>query len=395
MDHDDLYQRVQGHIGELSESLIEVSHAIFDRPELRFEEHHAATRLTDALEKGGLRVTRGAFGLDTAFMAEAGREGPIVAICCEYDALPSVGHACGHNIIAAAGLGAGLAAGALADELGGRVRVLGTPGEEGGGGKVILADAGAFDGVAAAAMIHPADADLLSMSTLAVAFVRAIWHGRPAHAAAFPHLGRNALDAAVLGYQGVAALRQHLLPGERVHGVFIEGGQVPNVVPERAVMEWMVRTPRLRDLDALSSRVIACLEAGALATGCTFECRDAGPIYADMVDNPVLSDRFAAHAAALGRIMGVPGADGHQVLGSTDMGNISHLVPSIHPMLKVAPSGVSIHSHDFAAHARSDSGDRAVLDGAHLLARLVVDLWTQPETLAATTAAFSGEGSGA
>lgn len=391
MDHDDLYGRVQGRVTELSASLIEVSHAIFDRPELRFEEHHAAAMLTEALENGGLEVTRGAFGLDTAFMAEAGSEGPIVAICCEYDALPSVGHACGHNIIAAAGLGAGLAAGALADELGGRVRVLGTPGEEGGGGKVMLAAAGAFDGVAAAAMIHPADADLLSMSTLAVSFVRATWHGRPAHAAAFPHLGRNALDAAVLGYQGVAALRQHLHPGERVHGIFVEGGEAANVVPERAVMEWMVRTPRLADLDALSNRVIACLEAGALATGCTLECREAGPIYADMVDNPVLSDRFAMHAAALGRTLGAPDACGHQVLGSTDMGNISHLVPSIHPMLKVAPFGVSIHSHDFAAHARSDAGDRAVLDGAQLLARLAVDLWTVPEILMATAEAFSRE----
>ncbi len=392
MDHDDQYRRVQDNLTRQAEGLIDVSHAIFDRPELRFEEHHAAATLSDALEAGGLTVTRGAFGVDTAFMAEAGSEGPVVAVCCEYDALPSVGHACGHNIIGAAGLGAGLAAAALADELGGRVRVLGTPGEEGGGGKVLLAAAGAFDEVDAAVMIHPADADLLSMSTLAVAIMRATWHGRSAHAAAFPHLGRNALDAAVLGYQNVAALRQHLLPGERVHGIFIEGGEMPNVVPERTVMDWMIRTPRLADLEALEGRVLSCFEAGALATGCTFEHREGGPTYADMMDNPVLAGRFAMHAAVVGRDMVDPGAGGHQVLGSTDMGNVSHLVPAIHPMLQVSPPGVSIHSHEFAAHARSSAGDRAVLDGALLMARLIVDLWTEPDLLAAAAETFSHQG---
>ncbi|MGK2958368.1 MAG: M20 family metallopeptidase [Acidimicrobiales bacterium] len=385
----DLYQRVQADIDQRAESLIATSHAIFDTPELRFEEHHAAKRLSDELEAGGVSVTRKAFGIDTAFMAEAGTEGPLVVVCCEYDALPTVGHACGHNIIGAAGLGAGLAAAALAGELGGRVRVLGTPGEEGGGGKVILGDAGAFDGVEAAIMIHPADADLLSMTTLAVAITQASWHGKSSHAAAFPHLGKNALDAAVLSYQNVAALRQHLRPTDRVHGVFVKGGEVPNIVPEHTVMEWMVRTQKLGDLDALHERVVACFEAGALATGCTFEHTSAGPTYADMVDNPVLAGRFATHAAAMGRQMRDPRSGGHQVVGSTDMGNVSHLVPAIHPMLKVAPAGVSIHSHEFASHARSTTGDQAVLDGATLMARLIVDLWTEPEMVTAIKDAFS------
>lgn len=388
MDLSNLYKRVDEDVLSRAESLVDVSHAIFDNPELRFNEYFAASRLADELEAGGLQVTRHAFGVDTAFMAEAGSHGPLIVLCCEYDALPSVGHACGHNIIAAAGLGAGLAVANLASELGGRVRVLGTPGEEGGGGKVLLAKAGAFEGVDAALMIHPADADLMSMSTLAVSIMRATWQGKAAHAAAFPHLGRNALDAAVLGYQNVAALRQHLLPGERVHGIFTEGGEMPNIVPERAVMEWMIRTPHLRDLSALEERVIACFEAGALASGCRFEHGEAGPTYADMIDNPVLAQRFATHAAMLDRKMVDPSTAAHKVLGSTDMGNISHIVPSIHPMLKVAPTGISIHSHAFAKHARSSAGDQAVLDGARCMAQVVVDCWSDPEVLGAANQAF-------
>lgn len=394
LNKQDLYQRVSDDIAQRCDTLIATSHAIFDKPELRFEEHHASKRLSDELEAGGMSVTRGAFGIETAFVAEAGTRGPLVVICCEYDALPSVGHACGHNIIGAAGLGAGLAIATLAEELDGRVRVLGTPGEEGGGGKVLLGDSGAFDDADAVIMIHPADADLLSMSTLAVAIMRATWHGHSAHAAAFPHLGKNALDAAVLSYQNVAALRQHLQPGERVHGVFVDGGKMPNVVPDLAVMDWMIRTPKLRDLDALQQRVLACFEAGAMATGCTFEHHEGGPTYADMMDNPTMAERFGTHAAALGRPMSDPRSGGHQVLGSTDMGNVSHQVPSIHPMLKVAPAGVSIHSHDFAVHARSASGDKAVVDGATLMARLVVDIWTEADLMESIKETFSHQAKG-
>jgi amidohydrolase len=354
--------------------LLDVSHSIWDRPELCFEEHHAHDLLVEVLAAAGLAPTPHAHGLDTAFVAEAGTEGPLVAVLCEYDALPEIGHACGHNVIAAAGLGAGLALAALADELGGRVRIIGTPAEEGGGGKEFLIRAGAFDGVDAALMVHPADRDLPTMRAIAIQELNVAYRGRPSHAAAAPQRGRNALDAAVLGYVNVAALRQHIGTGERVHGIFTEAGDKPNIVPHHTAAQWYVRSDTLDTLDDLKDRVLACLEAGAHASGCSMEHHWKDPAYADMVDDPWLLDRWCAHSAALGRTPEDPEVDG-AVVGSTDMGNVSHLVPSIHPMIAVAPRGVSIHTPDFAGHARGPAGDRAVLDGATALAATAVDRW--------------------
>lgn len=371
------HDRVVAEVDRLADLLIDVSHRIWDRPELCFEEHHAHDLLCDVLEAQGLRPTRHAFGLDTAFVAEAGTSGPVIAVCCEYDALPDIGHACGHNIIAAAGLGAGLAAAALADELGGRVRILGCPAEEGGGGKVLMIRAGAFDGVDAAMMIHPADHDLPTMTTLAIQGLEVRYHGASSHAASAPELGRNALDAAVLGYLNVAALRQHIAPDERVHGIFTEAGEKPNIVPRTAAASWYVRSGSVERLGELKERVARCLHAGAEAAGCTMEPHWVDPPYADMRDSPTLLARYERHAAALGRTMPV-GDDVPEVVGSTDMGDVSHLVPSIHPMLAVAPAGVSIHTPEFAAHARGEAGDRAVLDGAKAMAATVLDCWTDP-----------------
>jgi amidohydrolase len=377
-------------VDALADELVSVSRDIHAHPELAFEERHAAEVLTATLERHGLDVTRGAYGLDTAFEATAGTAGPLVVVCCEYDALPGIGHACGHNVIAAAGLGAGLAAAALADEAGGRVRVLGTPAEEGGAGKLVMADGGAFEGVDAAMMIHPAGSDLRWMNTLAATSFAATFSGLAAHAAAFPERGRNALDAAVLGYVNVAALRQHIRPDARVHGIFVDGGAKTNIVPERAEMDWMVRTGRVEDLDDLVERVLGCLGAGAAAAGCTWEHRTTMRTYADMVDNPVLLDRFAAHAEALGRRLADPRLGGTPVTGSTDMGNVSHLVPSIHPMLAVSPPDVSIHSAAFTGYAGGPAGDAAALDGARAMAATVVDLWADPSLVEQARAAFDG-----
>jgi amidohydrolase len=383
-----LQARASSRVDALADELVSVSRDIHGHPELAFEEHHAHEVLTATLERHGLEVTRGAYGLDTAFEASAGTEGPVVVVCCEYDALPGIGHACGHNVIAAAGLGAGLAAASVADEAGGRVRVLGTPAEEGGAGKILMADSGAFEGVDAAMMIHPAGADLRWMDTLAATSFAATFHGLAAHAAAFPERGRNALDAAVLGYMNVAALRQHIAPTDRVHGIFTDGGAKTNIVPERAEMDWMVRTGRVEDLDDLVARVHACLAAGADAAGCTWEHRTTMRTYADMVDNPVLLDRFAAQAEALGRPLADPRLTGTPVTGSTDMGNVSHLVPSIHPVLAVSPPDVSIHSAAFTGHAGGPAGDAAALDGARAMAATVVDLWAEPALLADARAAL-------
>lgn len=385
MDLEDLKQRVGDDIDRRADRLVEISHDIHAHPELNFEEHHAHDLLCDELEAAGLAPERRAFGLDTAFVARAGSGGSDVAVCLEYDALPGIGHACGHNIIAAAGLGAGLATAAVAEECGGRLSILGTPAEEGGGGKVFMIRAGAFDGIDAALMVHPAGAELRDMTTLAVQQCLATYTGSAAHAAAAPHEGRNALDGAVLGYNAVAALRQHMLPTERVHGVFTDGGDKPNIVPARAQTHWFVRSPSAAGLDALKERVRACLEAGAAATGCEVAIEWIDPPYADMVGIHTMNDLYARNAARLGRDVLDPAAAERAgvgaVVGSTDMGDVSYVVPSIHPMIQAAPDGTPIHTPAFAEAARGPMGDRAVLDGAKILAWTVLDLWADPSAV--------------
>ncbi|MGH9227720.1 MAG: M20 family metallopeptidase [Acidimicrobiales bacterium] len=373
-DLSDAKARLAGEVDRRREVLVDLSRQIHARPELGYEERFAHDLLTRVLEDEGLGVTRSARGIATAFEARAGSDGPTVAVLCEYDALPAIGHACGHNVIAAAGLGAGLAAAALADELGGRIVVMGTPAEEGGGGKLRLIDAGGFAGVDAALMVHPADADLLAMDVIAVHEVAISYTGVAAHAAAYPHRGRNALDAAVLGYVNVAALRQHIGPGERVHGIISHGGDKPNIVPASAGSQWMVRSPRLAGLERLKARFLACLQAGADAAGCDMDVEWSDVIYADMLDNQAIGERYRANAEALGRTVRPPSPKG-RVVGSTDMGNVSYELPSIHPMIQVAPPGVSIHTPEFAVFAGGPEGDRAVIDGAKALAFTVADLW--------------------
>ena len=382
-------ERLDAEVDRRADVLVDVSHRIHARPELAFEEHHAHDLLTATLADAGLAVERQAYGLATAFAARAGTTGPTVVVCCEYDALPGIGHACGHNVIAAAGLGAALAAASVADELGGRLLVLGTPGEEGGGGKQLMIDAGALDGVAAAVMVHPAGADLRTMDSLAIQRVTVTYHGHAAHAAAAPERGRNALDAAVLGYVNVAALRQHIAPAERVHGIFLEGGDAANIVPARTRAQWYVRSPTAEGLAALRQRVEACLAAGAEAAGCTMEMDWHDPAYDELVGIEAFDDLYAANAARVGRTPRRPGDEGApRVLGSTDMGNVSQHVPSIHPMIQVSPPDVAIHTEAFVGHARAPEGDRAVLDGAKALAGTVADLWLDPAALARITDEF-------
>ncbi len=370
-------------------TLLDISHNIWQHPELCFEEHFAHDLLCDTLAEEGISVERGACDLPTAFIAEAGSSGPTIAIVCEYDALPGIGHACGHNIIAAAGLGAGLALAGLAEKLGGRVRILGTPAEEGGGGKVFMINNGAFDDLDAAMMVHPANRELLYMSSLAVSTVRATYTGKASHASAAPEAGRNALDAAVQGYTGIAALRQHIRDNERVHGIFTDGGAKPNVVPARAETLWFVRSPDSTGLNALEERVTCCLQAGADSAGCEVDFSSADmPPYDAIRGNSALSALYMSNASRVGRHPIDPQQQA-RVSGSTDMGNVSQVVPSIHPMIKVSPEDVPIHTPEFAQHTSSSSGDAAVLDGAKMLAATALDLWLDEENLEAVKAAFS------
>ena len=388
-DLESLKQRACAEVDRLADRLIDASHQIHAHPELNYEEVFAHDLLTGILDDVGLAPTRHAYGVDTAFESRAGTSGPDIAVFCEYDALPGIGHACGHNVIATAGLGAGLAAAALAEEIGGRVRIMGTPAEEGGGGKIKMGRNGAFEGLAAAMMVHPADADLVRMDCIAVQELYVDYHGKAAHAAAAPQEGRNALDAAVLGYMNVAALRQHILPAERIHGIFVRAGDKANIVPAETATTWMVRSPNIASLQPLKARVLACLESSAVATGCTCTTRWQDATYADMVDNGPMVQAYVANAARVGRTVQDPRVVGKAVVGSTDMGNVSYLVPSIHPMIQVAEAGVPIHTPDFARWAASESGDRAVLDGAKAMAMTVLDLWVSPALRADVDAAFA------
>ena len=374
-------------VERLQPRLWEIAQAIHARPELLFEERYAAQLLA-----GELGVETGAYGVETAFELRVGHEGegagPCVAILLEYDALPGVGHGCGHNLIAAACLGAGLAAAAVVDEAGGRLRILGTPAEEGGGGKIKLIEAGAFDGVDAAMMVHPAGLDLTEPDVIAIATWRVEYQGVGAHAAAVPERGRNALDAAVLGYNAVAALRQHIASDERVHGVFLKAGEKPNIVPDHTVAEWYVRSPTLESLADLKERVLACLAGGAAAAGCEMTVTPTAPEYSQLRTNGPLMDRYRRHSEALGRPVATP-THRRKVTCSTDMGNVSLVAPSIHPLVAVSPPEVALHTAEFARYAVSPGGEQGMRDGALALALTALDVWTEPAAAEEIRAAFA------
>lgn len=384
-----LKKNVCSAIDAMADELITISHEIHANPELAFQEHKAAKLLSNRVEKEGLAVTREAFGLETAYSTEFGTKGPTVGILSEYDALPGIGHSCGHNIIAVTGLGAALALSKLNGSLPGRVRYLGTPAEEQGGGKELMAQEGAFDGLDAAMMVHPAGVDLTTMPCICVSEVEIIYQGKSAHASAMPHAGVNALDALITAYQTIAQLRQHIKPTERIHGIITEGGIAPNIVPEHARGVFYVRAADAIELAALKKRVHACFEAGALATGCTADIRWAKADYLDMKTSWPIANAYEANARSLGRdffpLSKMPSGSA----GSTDMGNVSHRVPSIHPMIASAPPSVVIHNPEFARWAASDLGDKACLDGAKSLAMTAIDFMTSKEMQDAAKAEFA------
>jgi amidohydrolase len=374
----DLTARVDARAAEL----IALSHDIHDHPELRFAEHHASERLVAALAEARFTTTTGVAALPTAFRAERvfGTGGPTIAIFCEFDALPEIGHACGHNIIATAGLGAALAVAERLDELGGngKLVVLGSPGEEGGGGKVLMAGAGELSDVDIAVMVHPAGFDAVSRTNLGRVSLEAVFTGRASHAAAAPEHGLNALDAATLLLVAIGLLRQQLRTDSRLHANLVEGGDAINVIPERSRVKLFIRSP---DVGYLRGRLFEalrdCVRGAAIATGTTYELSEVAPAYDPVRTNPVLADLATQAFAALGRpIDPVTGTSGNA--GSTDMGNVSQLVPAIHPYICVTP-GLAIHTRDFAAAARATDGDRAVRDGASLLAITVAALFDHPQ----------------
>lgn len=381
-------------IDGIREGLCRVSRDIHARPELAFQERFASEQLADLLRGAGIDVETGAYGLETAFAAEFGAEdGPCVAVLAEYDALPEMGHACGHNLIAISGVGAGIALAALGERLSGRVRVLGTPAEEHGCGKELMAREGALLGVDAAMMMHPSSVNLVSMPCVCMSEVEVVYHGRAAHASAMPERGVNALDALVLAYQGIAALRQHIRSSERIHGIFTEAGHAPNVVPERAAGRFYVRAATGPELEELKPRVEGCFRAGAAATGADVEVTWGAADYLDIRYNEPLAAAFRANAEQLGREFFPYDKLPAGLQGSTDMGNVSHRVPSIHPMLAAAPPHCTIHHPEFAKWAGSEMGDAAAIDGAKALAMTALDYFADAGLRARARAIFEAGGS--
>ncbi|HEX2040161.1 MAG TPA: M20 family metallopeptidase [Acidimicrobiales bacterium] len=360
-------------VGLVEGELVDLSHRIHAHPELAFEEERSSAWCAELLADRGFSVEAGVCELPTAFVATAGSGPLVLGICAEYDALPGIGHACGHNVIAAAGVGAGVALAPLADDLGITVKVFGTPAEEGGGGKILMLERGAFDGVHAAMMVHPAPTEMERLPCLAVAHVDVRYTGKEAHASAFPELGRNAADALTIAQTAIGLLRQHIAPEARIHGIVTHGGDAPNVVPAHTSGKWYIRERTLARLAELEPRVHRCFEAGALATGCEVEIVPQSPSYSEFRDDRQLLDLYLANAEELGRTFPDLGPVMDRMAGSTDMANISLAMPTIHPMLGLDSFPVSNHQPEFAEYCATPVADRAVVDGALALAWTAVD----------------------
>ena len=367
---DDAYGSARATLEAAHPGLIELSHRIYENPELGFEEYQAAGWLADVLEAAGFAVQRGYAGMETAVIGSIG-SGPLhIAICSEYDALPAVGHACGHNVICTAGLGAGLALAPLADELGLKVTVLGTPAEEGGGGKIPFIEAGFFNDVHASMMVHPFPVDEVAPNLIAVQQMSVTYKGRAAHAAGFPWLGINAADAMVVAQTAIGLARQQLQAGDLIHGFVTKGGDAANIIPEETTADYMVRAATMARLVELRALVRNCFEAGAVATGATLEIVE-DVAYSDMRHDAEMGALYRKHAEALGRTFSAPVSP-----VSTDMGNVSYEVPSIHPMIGIETHGAVNHQKEFADACVEPSADQAIFDGALCLALTAIDMAT-------------------
>lgn len=352
--------------------LVALSHRIHAHPELKWEEQQACAWLAEALTGYGFSVQGGICQLPTAFQAHVG-SGPLhVVICAEYDALPGIGHACGHNVIAATAVGAGLGLAAVAEELGLTVRVMGTPAEEGGGGKILLLQRGAFAGAHMAMMTHPAPHDIAEWPIIASQQFRIRYTGKAAHASAYPELGINAADALTVSGVAIGLLRQHIHADDRVHGIVTHGGEAPNVVPAHTEAEYVVRGATVAELAVMRERVMRCFEAGSLATGATLEVLPRHEPYAEMHHDPDIAAAYRRNAESLGRTFG----SFPRAVASTDMGNVSLAIPSIHPAIGIDSLPAVNHQPEFAAHCVTPAADHALRDGALAMAWTVIDCAT-------------------
>jgi amidohydrolase len=367
---------VRQRITRERDELVELSHRIHANPELGWQEEQATGWLCATLADAGFAVESGTCGMPTAFVARAG-SGPLhLAICAEYDCLPGIGHACGHNIIAATSVGAAIALAGVADDVGLTVTVLGTPAEEVGNasGKIVLLEQGAFAGVHAAMMVHPAPFDAVTAKIIAASMFEVRYTGKEAHASAFPELGINAADALTVAQTAVGLLRQHIKQTDRIHGIVTKGGDAPNVVPAHTEARYIIRAETLKQLAELRPKVYRCFEAGALATGATLTVIGGDRPYAHMVHDEDMAAMYRANAERVGRTFPDLGPPRERAAASTDMGNVSLAVPSIHPMIGIDSLPAVNHQPEFTAHCVKPAADQALIDGAVAMAWTAVDM---------------------
>jgi len=381
-----LKKTIKESIDSQAVTLKKIAQDIHDNPELGFHENQAAAWLTDHLKQNGFTIEMGIADLATAWRATYGSGKPVIAFVGEYDALPEVGHACGHNLIGTASVGAAVASRALADKFGGTIQMIGTPAEELYGGKIPMVKKGIFNGLDAAMLVHPGSESTAITRALAVVTLYVEYFGREAHAAAHPEQGINALDAMIIGYNGVAALRQHIPSSARIHGVITDGGKAANVVPGYSAGNFLVRAMDLKYLEELKERVLNCFRAGALATGAELSYHWDEHAYEPLKANIALAELFAANIRSLGRDIELD--DTSHAIGSTDMGNVSQVTPSLHGFLAIAPKGISGHTKEFAMYAGSEEGFKGMLDAAAGLALTAADLFSNPAILAKVKAEF-------
>lgn len=355
--------------------LIELSHRIHAHPELGWEEEKASAWVAETLSDAGFKVKHGVCDLPTAVLARAG-SGPLhVGFCAEYDCLPGIGHACGHNIIAALSVGAAIAAAKVADDTGLTITLLGTPAEEvHPAGKILMLERGAFNGLHAAMMVHPAPWDQAAPPIIAAATFEVLYTGKESHASAFPERGINAADALTMAQTGIALLRQHILSTDRIHGIVTNGGAAPNIIPAHTSAKYMVRSKTLEQLRDLLPRVHRCFEAGAIATGCKMEIVGGDKPVAEMVSDQELAALYRRNAEGLGRKFN----EAETAAGSTDMGNVSLELPAIHPFIGINSLPAVNHQPEFTAHCVKEEADRALFDGALAMAWTAIDAAIEP-----------------
>jgi amidohydrolase len=369
----DIQNEVQMH----QQELVEVCLKIHANPEVGWKEVKSSRLLSDYLERRGFEIDRGICDIPTAFRAQYGRGDPVIAFMAEYDALPEIGHGCGHNIIGTAAVGAGIASKFAADKFGGTILVFGTPAEEYVGGKVIMAERGAFKGIDVAMMVHPrTQLNLVGLRHLAVISLDVEFWGKAAHAAAAPWDGISALESLILAFNNINALRFHTRDRSRISGVITDGGRVPNVVPDYSAGKFSIRAPDDASLDELCEKVLDCFKGAALSTGARLEYR-WGMKCASMRHNLALIQLWTHNMQALGRkVDGVLDTG-----GSTDMGNVSMIVPAMHPFIAISSKALTLHSAEFADAARSSEAMEALIDATKALAMTAADVISEPETL--------------